>query len=501
MSLLANRYQLLESLGAGAMGQVHRALDTCLNSEVAIKFLAQQLQSVAMCDRFLLEAQACAQLGSKSHYIVKVMDVKVKPDGVPFYVMEVLQGKSLKQVMGRQPLPLARFLNLSQQICLGLQCAHEGIRLSNDDTFHPVIHCDIKPSNIFVVPASPFHELVKILDFGVATLGMKSDQDSAMNGGSFKGGTLPYCSPEQIAGNELDPRSDIYSFGILMFEMLTAKLPFQVYSSDFANWYNAHTSQPPASFAAIAPDLNLPPSLQSLVMDCLAKSASDRPQSMTAILDVLHTLAQQYGIQSPSGQSLPPVLSAVEHPPAPNNPSLLQALPQDFPAGKKRLITSLVIDQERMPAIGMVLPHQDIQTIQIYGFYNKIYQDYWAAPPPHHSVLLWLTAIFTPKLGVFWLPFYLDLRSPSDSKLLHLLCQTGRYQILLYDQEEPHWCSHSVQVTLTQSNRDRLQAWSLDCQSRGSIGSAPNSKRLLKDRFDHQRPELERKLQDNTNQS
>ncbi len=113
-SLLVNRYLLFEKIGQGAMGQVYRAQDLHLDSIVAVKLLAQTLQSPEMCDRFELEAKACAQLNST--FIVNVTDYGVDEQDIPFYVMEYLVGQTLKDVMQRQPLPLPRFFNLSQQI-------------------------------------------------------------------------------------------------------------------------------------------------------------------------------------------------------------------------------------------------------------------------------------------------------------------------------------------------------------------------------------------------
>jgi len=192
--LLANRYQLVELIGKGAMGRVYKAKDMLLGGViVAVKFLSQALLNQRMRDRFYREATISALLSEKSIHIVRVRDYGVDENEISFYVMEYLEGDSLSEVIRRQPLPLPRFLNVSRQICLGLQCAHRGIVFEGQ--LSPIIHRDIKPSNILLVQDASFGELVKILDFGIAKL---IQSDSAQTH-SFMG-TLAYCSPEQMEG-------------------------------------------------------------------------------------------------------------------------------------------------------------------------------------------------------------------------------------------------------------------------------------------------------------
>ena len=207
--LLAKRYQLQTLIGAGAMGRVYRAIDVLLGGvPVAVKFLTLSLQNhkLKLLERFEREAKTCALLGQKSIHIVRVMDYGVDESGTPFYVMEYLHGSDLGDLIRIQPLPLPRFLSLARQICLGLQCAHQGIPI--EGKICPIIHRDIKPSNMVVVQDSSFGELVKVLDFGIAKL-LQAETDQT----SYYLGTLAYSSPEQMEGKELDNRSDIYSLG------------------------------------------------------------------------------------------------------------------------------------------------------------------------------------------------------------------------------------------------------------------------------------------------
>jgi serine/threonine-protein kinase len=173
--LVANRYQLVKLIGKGAMGRVYQAKDMLLGGViVAVKFLSQALLSKKMRDRFYGEATICAMLGEQSNHIVRVRDYGVDENEISFYVMEYLEGESLSEVIRQQPLSLPRFLNMSRQICSGLQTAHKGI--VRDGKLSPVIHRDIKPSNILIVQDESFGELVKILDFGIAKL-LQSEGD------------------------------------------------------------------------------------------------------------------------------------------------------------------------------------------------------------------------------------------------------------------------------------------------------------------------------------
>ena len=148
--LLDNRYQLVELIGSGAMGRVYLAKDTLLGGvPVAVKFLSLTIQNekLRLRERFVQEARTCALLGQRSLHIVRVTDYGVDEQGTPFYVMEYLHGESLSDIIRAGALPLPKFLQLARQICLGLQCAHQGIP-NEEGEICPIIHRDIKPSNI-----------------------------------------------------------------------------------------------------------------------------------------------------------------------------------------------------------------------------------------------------------------------------------------------------------------------------------------------------------------
>ncbi|WP_298617253.1 serine/threonine-protein kinase, partial [uncultured Thermosynechococcus sp.] len=289
--VLMNRYQLTELIGKGSMGRVYRAEDILLGGvPVAVKFLSQTLLNDRMKTRFAQEARAGALLGQKSMHVVRVLDYGMNNEEIPFYVMEFLQGENLSDLLLEEPLPLSRFLRIARHICLGLQVAHEGIVIEGQKC--PIIHRDIKPSNVLVIQDNTLGELAKVLDFGIAKF--LGDVPEKGQTSSFMG-TLAYCSPEQIEGRELDHRSDIYSLGITMYELLTGKMPIQAETHSIGSWFKAHHFQKPVPFSVASPELRLPPALEELIMACMAKSPADRPQSMAEIIQVLTALEEQFG--------------------------------------------------------------------------------------------------------------------------------------------------------------------------------------------------------------
>lgn len=287
---LNNRYLIRDLIGKGGMGRVYLAEDTAKASmPIAIKILSLSLVNQQMSQRFAREIFIGAQLGRKSKHIVRILSYGVTEDKTPFYVMEYLQGKNLKQILKSQSLTISNFLDICTQICLGLQCAHQGISLKGE--IYPIVHRDIKPENIFISEDSKQGEIVKILDFGIAKF--LTERSGMTLTDSFIG-SLPYCSPEHMEGRKLlDVRSDIYSLGVLMFEMLTGKHPFQIKSNSFGNWYQAHRFQIPPTVEEVNPQLKIPQLLQKILMSCLAKEVSDRPQNINQILEDLKTVNNQ----------------------------------------------------------------------------------------------------------------------------------------------------------------------------------------------------------------
>ncbi|MGV0026020.1 serine/threonine protein kinase [Phormidesmis priestleyi] len=472
--LINNRYRLIEVIGQGAMGSVYRAKDILLGNPVAVKLLKRHLVSQKACDRFENEAKVCAQLGQKSQHIVRVTDYGADEQEVPFYVMEYLSGESLRNIIQLKPLSLPRFLRLALQICLGLQCAHTGIVIDGKPP-RAIVHRDIKPSNISINPDPSWQELAKILDFGIATMLEEDEAASAYMG------TPAYSAPEQLAGESFDSRSDIYSLGVTLFEMLTRQLPLQAESPSHQSWYHAHCSQSPRHFREVLPQHDFPQALTDLVMSCLKKSPSQRPQSIAEIVTALKPLVEQYSRDISHDRPIrwrePKLLSS-----QPEKVAGIPTYPKREQYTKSVFAHPFAAVRETLPALWVMLPHAEIQSIQINKFYNQIHQQPFFCPLPHPMVM-WTIAVSNPTQGKRRLKVFLDLKSPEGRKMVQLMIEKPQYAVLFFDLEAPHCCTHRIDVNLNLLHRCELQKWWLDAQSIVSIGTPEMSKVILRREF------------------
>jgi eukaryotic-like serine/threonine-protein kinase len=500
-SMLAGRYQLVELVGKGAMGRVYRAEDVLLGGVVAVKFLAHTLLNPKMRDRFKAEARTCAQLGQRSIHIVRVTDFGVNDDDVPFYVMEYLQGEGLNEVISKATIPLPRFLSAARQICLGLQHAHRGILIEGQ--LCPIIHRDIKPSNMLVIHDTSLGELVKILDFGIAKL----IQDDGGQTNSFMG-TLPYSSPEQMEGRELDARSDIYSLGIMMYEMLTGKMPLQAETHSFGGWYRAHHYQVPHTFGTVNPGLKLPQALETLVMSCLAKQPNERPQSVAEVLKSLMPLEERYSANQHISGRISETLarrtraeeSQANQAPPTDGISKLARWPKDKPVAQIVFPHIVTSGTEKIPTIWVMLPEQEIRNLQMNRLYNRIYRNFLCTMSPHPMVL-WLTAVYNHRfykkdVGPRWLRCYLDLKTQQGQELIRLLGEKGQYRVLLFAKEHPDACMHSITITIHPSQCSLLKQWAVISQTSPSVSSPTVSKNLLQAEFEKLKTRIVEELEE-----
>jgi serine/threonine protein kinase len=508
--LLTNRYRLLNLIGKGAMGRVYRAEDTLLGGvTVAVKFLSQAVLSDKNRTRFEREATICALLGEKSIHIVRVRDYGVDPDDVPFYVMELLEGESLSELIQDFPLSIPNFLDYSCQICRGLQVAHEGITYKGE-RWH-IVHRDLKPSNLIVVDDPTFGQLVKILDFGVA----KMVQPDSTQTHTFMG-TMAYASPEQMEGEELDRRSDIYSFGVMMYEMLTSELPLLPDNRSFGGWYKAHLEDAPSPFDS---KLRIPQPLQDLVMKCLEKNRRDRPQNVQGILHILENLkAEEQPSDSPPSppnlsltpvptlsQQLKPISEATQletssdSSPLTLTQDLAQTLRREthWPRNKpqKEIVFPKLLNHSPLnavPTLWVMLGEQDIQRLSSSTRYNR----FLFLPSPH-PMLLWITVVYNSFHTPRWLPCYLDLKTDTGQKLARSIGQYQSYYLLFFALEalSPQPCEQTFLLNVDPKQSKMLIEWAN--QSQLLPTSDPKiSKEVLKRELEKLKPEILTKLKD-----
>jgi serine/threonine protein kinase len=276
--VIRGKYRILGKVGQGGMGTVYKALHLAFGELRALKVIAPELlHDQLFVERFKHEAVITRKLQHPN--AVRVDDIDEAEDGRPFIVMEFIQGKSLKKLIQEEgPLPVSRVCSIIKQVASALDAAH---RLG-------MAHRDIKPDNI-ALTENPEGELVKVLDFGIAKV--KEARLGAASGMTLTGtgvviGTPQYMSPEQAKGkrgDELDGRSDLYSLGVVMYEMLTAALPFKADST--MEMLMAHIEQPPQPIRALRPELD--ESIASLTMRLLEKDPARRPANANALIEEL----------------------------------------------------------------------------------------------------------------------------------------------------------------------------------------------------------------------
>ncbi|WP_229711303.1 Stk1 family PASTA domain-containing Ser/Thr kinase [Pectinatus frisingensis] len=261
--ILAERYELIERIGDGGMAAVYRAHDQLLDRYVAVKILHPQFANdEEFIVRFKKEAQGAAKLSHVN--IVNIYDVG-EWEGKHFIVMEYVEGETLKNKIQREgQLSIRDVLDISGQICEALEHAHS----------HNLIHCDIKPHNILLKPNGQ----VKVADFGIA----RAASSSTMTYSGNVVGSVHYISPEQAQGNAITPKSDIYSLGVVIYEMLTGQVPFK--GENVVSIALKHLQEMPAPIHELRPDV--PPVVEAIVLKAMEKDPAKRFSSTQMILDI-----------------------------------------------------------------------------------------------------------------------------------------------------------------------------------------------------------------------
>lgn len=304
------RYETVKLLGEGGMGRVYLAKQSDLGRQVVVKVMHEHVASdPKFRERFQREMLLMARF--QHPYAVALYDASLTDPQGPCIVMEYVRGVALDTLMHRNGrMTPARVGRILSQLCEALFAAHsEGI-----------IHRDLKPANLMVVDPDTPYEKIKVMDFGLAKLidnasGMNMMHHQSNTGIDFAVGTPGYISPEQVRGEETDYRCDIYGVGVMLFELLTGRLPFV--REETMDVLFAHATEPPPTFAEVGAASWAPAEIEAVVMRCLAKSPNDRPGSARELADLYQKALKAVELRGESAGESPPA-PAADPAPAPD---------------------------------------------------------------------------------------------------------------------------------------------------------------------------------------
>lgn len=283
---LGDRYKVTGWIGSGAMGDVYLAEHVILRKKIAVKVLKHELcKHEELVQRFQQEAIAASRIGHEN--IVSVTDFGRTDEGALYFVMEALEGESLGALVHREgALELSRGLQLLLQLCRALAAAHA----------NGIVHRDLKLDNLVLVRRDDGSELLKVLDFGISKVTDLADSPAKKHttqAGALLG-TPDYMSPEQIRGEDVDHRADVYAFGVLAFELITGALPFEARS--VADVMMKHLGEQPIAPSQRRPELKLPAVFDALVLRALEKDRALRFQSMVELRAALGRCLEAVGV-------------------------------------------------------------------------------------------------------------------------------------------------------------------------------------------------------------
>jgi serine/threonine-protein kinase len=288
------QYVIRARIGDGGMGAVYRAEQITVGRDAAIKVLHPQLSAAKdVAERFQHEARAASQLNHP--HIVTIYNYGAMEDGTLFLAMEHLDGTSLKDLVTKNgPLAPERAVRIAGQIAESLDEAHR----------RGIVHRDLKPHNVMLVQRGQDADFVKVLDFGLAKV-----QGVDLTADGMLCGTPRYMSPEQLRGEKIDGRADLYSLGVVLYEMLAGRTPFE--ADSVLGFVNAHVHEAPPSISSVARKRKIPRALDDLVLRLLAKTAAERPKTAASLVDEL-----AHVLDAPKEEAPPPAPIVARAPPA-----------------------------------------------------------------------------------------------------------------------------------------------------------------------------------------
>jgi len=314
--ILGGEYLILEKIGTGGMGSVYKASQPAMKRMVAIKILHPKLANRKdLTSRFRREARAMSQLTHPNTVKVFVYG-ELEEDGSLYIVMEMLEGRNLNQTVRKDgPIPAERAIPILIQVCGALQEAHE----------LGIVHRDLKPENIFLSKQGGIADFPKVLDFGLAKVTERQMQPGSIiltqEGMVF--GTPEFMSPEQAQGKTLDARSDIYSLAVILYEVLTGKLPFSAKSP--MEYIQKHVTEPIIPLSERVPERRFPKELDEVLARALSKKPEQRYQTAAEFAEALRPFG---GV---AAQALPSSMRPEGSAPRPEIPALAER--SNRPAG------------------------------------------------------------------------------------------------------------------------------------------------------------------------
>lgn len=294
---IGGRYRVMGKIGSGGMGTVYRATHQNIERQVAVKILPSRMaQDASLKNRFLREARAASII--RHEHIIEIFDLDQTEDGIPYIVMEYLDGFSLDQVLSAGPLSPVQTMEISRQIVQALGPSHA----------MGIIHRDLKPGNVFIVQKGDDNRFVKVLDFGLAHL---IHEPRLTEKGAVLG-TPEYMSPEQAGGSTVTPQSDFYSLGCTMYEMLAGRPPFV--GKSVVNLMVCHINESPKDIRKVT--RGVPKPLAEIVMRLLEKKQEDRFQDAYKLLEALNDI----DVSVRAGKKKKSKARPTKPPPAPDHP-------------------------------------------------------------------------------------------------------------------------------------------------------------------------------------